>query len=146
MKTNRLLLACLLAGAPAWCDQKFQAEGLVLGIDKAQQKVTISHDSIPGFMDAMVMPFRVRQPKEIENLRPGTMVGFTLVVGKTASHISGITVHPYQSAERDPLQNVRLKTLDQAMHAKSVGAPEIEPGEPVPDFALIDQKIIGLRS
>jgi protein SCO1 len=140
MNTNRLLLACLLAaGVPAWCDQKFQAEGLVLGVDKAQQTVTISHDSIPGFMDAMVMPFHARERKEIENLRPGTMVGFTLVVGKTSSYISGINVHPYHSAERDPQQNVRLKALDEAMHAKSSAAPEIEPGKPVPDFTLADQ-------
>lgn len=140
MNINRLLLASLLAaGVPAWCDQRFQAEGLVLGVDKAQQTVTISHDSIPGFMDAMVMPFHARYPKEIENLRPGTMVGFTLVVGKTASYISGITVHPYHSTEVDPQQNVRLKALDRAMHAKSGATPEIEPGKYVPDFTLIDQ-------
>jgi len=139
MNTKLLVLACLLAaGVPAWCDQRFQAEGLVLGVDKARQTVTISHDRVPGFMDAMVMPFQAREPKEIENLRPGTMVGFTLVVGKTSSYVIGITVHPYHSAERDPQQNVLLKVLDQAMHAKSA-APQIEAGKPVPDFKLIDQ-------
>ncbi len=144
MSHKSLPILCFLVGVvPAWCDQKFQAEGLVLNIDKTQKTVTISHDSIPGFMDAMVMPFHVREPKEIENLRPGTMVGFTLVVTKTASYVSGIQVHEYRSAEIDPQQNLRLKALDQAMHeamhASSGAAPILEPGQSVPDFTLIDQ-------
>ena len=39
----------------------------------------------PGLMEAMAMPFDVRDPEELSALAPGTMIEFTLVVNEEAS-------------------------------------------------------------
>lgn len=134
-----LFLAGFLAGVPAWCDQRYQGTGLVLSVDREHQTITISHDSIPGFMDAMVMPFRVRESKALDNLRPAMMVDFTLVVTKTSSYLSDLQVREFKSVERDPQQARRLSALDAAMQAKSGASPALESGQLVPDFTLTDQ-------
>jgi protein SCO1/2 len=133
------LLAGFLTSVPAWCDQRYQGTGLVLSVDNEHQTITISHDSIPGFMDAMVMPFRVRESKALDNLRPAMMVNFTLVVTKTSSYVSDLQVREFKSVERDPQQAGRLKALDAAMQAKSGVPPVLESGQLVPDFTLTDQ-------
>jgi protein SCO1 len=130
------LMLLFLAGIPARADQRFQGTGLVVTVDRQRQTVVISHDSITGFMDAMVMPFHVRDPKQLDNVRAATMVNFTLVVTKTSSYVSDLRVRAYESIERDPDQARRLKVLDSAMSAKP---PALEIGQPVPNFTLVDQ-------
>ena len=63
--------------------QRYQTSGMVIAIDPAHQSVTVSNDAIPGYMDAMVMTYRVRASKELADLKPGARVDFTLVVGKS---------------------------------------------------------------
>jgi protein SCO1/2 len=140
MSYRHLFLASLfIAGLPAWGEQRFQVTGLVVNVDRPRQTLTVSHDAIAGYMDAMVMPFRVRELKELEGLRPSQMINFTLVVTKTASYVSEIHVREYESIERDPEQARRLKVLDRAMQAAR-GAPSVvQTGQIVPDFTLIDQ-------
>src|SRR2546427_10868067 len=51
----------------------------------------------------MTMPFSARDAKELEGLKPGTMIDFTLVVEKDSSYAEAIHVHRYQGLEPDPL-------------------------------------------
>ncbi len=140
MTRSYLLVPALMAAAiPAWCDQQFQASGLVLEVDKAHQTITVSHGSIPGFMDAMVMPFHVKEPKAFDQVHPAMMIDFKLVVTKTSSYISDIRERKFESIEADPDQARRLKALDAALQAKAGAAPPIQPGQVVPDFSLTDQ-------
>jgi protein SCO1/2 len=140
MTRSYLLVPTLIAAAiPAWCDQQFQASGLVLEVDKAHQTITVSHGSIPGFMDAMVMPFHVKDPKALDQVHPAMMVEFKLVVTKTSSYISDVRERKFESIEADPDQARRLKVLDKALQAKSGAAPTIQPGQVVPDFHLTNQ-------
>jgi len=140
MTRTSLLVPVLIATAtPAWCDQQFQASGLVLEVDKAHQTITISHGSIPGFMDAMVMPFHVKDLKAFDQVRPAMLVDFKLFVTKTSSYISDVRERKFESIEADPDQARRLKVLDKALQAKSGAAPPIQPGQVVSDFRLTDQ-------
>src|SRR5579862_9075829 len=116
MTRNCLLVSVLIAAViPARCDQQFQASGLVLEVDKAHQTITISHGSIPGFMDAMVMPFHVKDPKALDQVHAAMMIDFRLFVTKTASYISDIHERKFESIEADPDQARRLKVLDAAL-------------------------------
>jgi protein SCO1/2 len=124
-------LACQAAG------QRYAATGLVLSVDQPHQTVVLSHGSIAGYMEAMTMPFHVRQPKVLETLHPGDSVRFTLVVEKNASWVEDIHVVAFDSAERDPAQASRLKLLGAVMR-KSEVLP-LTAGQVVPDFTLIDQ-------
>ena len=57
MHLTRLMVGTLaLIIAPA-CTVERQVTGLVLKVDPADGAVTVSHEPIQGYMDAMVMPF-----------------------------------------------------------------------------------------
>ena len=140
-----LLLVVLLRISAGGAERRFEVNGLVLDVDRAHGTVTISHDSIPGFMDAMVMPFRVRKARELDHVQPATLVTFTLVVTGASSYVSDIRVRPYDSVEKDPDQARRLKALDLALKSRRSGVPELQIGQTVPDFELIDQNHRSVR-
>jgi protein SCO1/2 len=135
----RLMVCLIVAALPAWPAQRYQATGLVLATDPAHRTVTVSEDNIPGYMDAMVMEYRVPDPRWLAQLAPGVKIEFTLVVGKTSSHIRDVHVRSYESVERDPALVRRLNILDQAISGKTPAAVPIGKGQPVPDFTLTDQ-------
>ena len=130
-----LMLISVTAGAA----QRFESTGLVLSVDSGHQTVVVSHTAIPGYMDAMVMPWRVHDSQELSHLRPGEMISFTLVVTRKSSYLADIHARPYESTERDPEQARRLRILDAAMRS-GLGSPgTLVSGQPVPDFRLVDQ-------
>jgi protein SCO1/2 len=117
--------------------QRYAMSGLVLEIDEPHQTVMISHESIPGYMEAMAMPFHVRPAKALARIHPGDGIACTLVVDKNSSWIEGIRVVEFDSAERDPALAGRLKLLGSVVNKSA--APALSPGETVPDFMLVDQ-------
>jgi protein SCO1/2 len=119
-------------------EQTFDVRGLMLKIDKPGKSVLISCERIPGYMDAMVMPFAVRDVAELDNLNTGTLVDFRLVVDGNDSYVDNIRVHHYESVEADPLSARRLKVLAAISDPES-DVPEIQAGAKVPDFTLVDQ-------
>jgi protein SCO1 len=133
-----LMSLCVLA-LPAWAVQRYQAAGLVLSVDLAHGAVVVSEDSIPGYMEAMVMEYHVGDAHALAGLRPGLKINFTLVVGKSSSYIRDIHVLAYDSVERDPAQARRLSILDRALGGSANSDVSIEKGGTVPDFALVDQ-------
>jgi protein SCO1/2 len=137
--TYRALFLCSLfvLVLPAASVRRYQVTGLVLTVDAPHATVLVSHDPIPGYMDAMTMPYRVRNPRELDNLKPGQKIEFTLIVGKTSSYITNVQVREYNSMERDPAQTRRLSILDEAMRSKSPST--LSSGQTVPDFSLVDQ-------
>jgi len=136
MKFFAVLFAGLLAGVPAWADQRYQVTGLVVSIDQTEKTVVISHDRIPGYMEAMVMPYHVSEPSLLTELKPGMKIAFTLFVDQDSSHIADVHVLEYQSVDRDPDQARRLKELDSALRPDLTA---IKIGQAVPDFNLVDQ-------
>src|SRR5579884_1247708 len=99
------LLLLFVAHAPA--AEYHRVFGIILKID-APNKFVVSCREVPGFMEAMVMPFTVRNTKELQTLRQGEMVDFTLVVDKDSSYAEDVKVHKYQSAEQEPQEVLRL--------------------------------------
>ena len=106
-------------------------------MDPPGQALTVSHKEIPGYMEAMVMSFHVRARKALDGLQPGTTVAFTLVVDKKTSWAENIRVLPFASAEKDPVEARRLSLLGSILAPRQT--PSVNFGQPVPDFALIDQ-------
>jgi protein SCO1/2 len=113
--------------------------GMVLGVDAARKTVIVSHDSIPGVMDAMAMPFDVRNARELEGLVPGAIVSFTLVIAKESSHAEGLRVVRYESVEQDPITARRLRLLQNLTGGDATAPSPVRVGQAVPDFTLTDQ-------
>src|SRR5579872_1421528 len=65
----------------------------VTAVDKANGTITIDHEGMEGFMDAMEMPYKVGDPSLFEKVRVGTEGHFTLHVVNDEGTIIAIHVH-----------------------------------------------------
>ncbi len=132
-----LLASCFLASVSARAEQRYTASGLVLKIEPSRKTVVVSCQAIPGYMDAMVMPIRVRDAKSLDGVVPGATIEFTLVVGKDSAYAEQIKVRRFESLAQEPLQARRLKILDKVLGA---AVPPLAKGDVVPEFSLTDQQ------
>ena len=71
--------------------QTFQAQGMVKEVAADGRTVIIAHEAIPNYMEAMTMPFKVKEPGELAGLRPGDNILFRLQVTDTESWVEGIS-------------------------------------------------------
>jgi len=107
--------ALLLAG----CAHRYRVEGLVLRVDPGNRTILVSHRPIENYMPAMSMQFSVAPRENIAQLAPGARVTFDL--RNSVAHDLRV-----QSTK---LENVAIEAPRNELHV----------GDPVPDFALIDQ-------
>jgi protein SCO1/2 len=103
-------------------ERRFDLKGKVVAVDKAQRRVTIAHEQIKGFMDAMTMPFTVGEDWALSALAPGQIVEATLVVQEDRSWIEGIKI-----SQRSGTDNTEV----------AGSMPRV--GDEVPDFQLLNQ-------
>ncbi len=135
-----LLIALILAGALLFssCNRsrtpaakRYPFTGRVVSVDTQAQSAIIDGDAIPGFMEAMPMPYKVKPAATLNHLIPGDSISAEVVV----QHDS--------DSEGPPdywLENVRTTAhIDPvpASGANSLHMPA--PGEEVPDFSFTNQ-------
>jgi protein SCO1/2 len=137
-EARRLLAAAgiLIGCAAASADAQHTVRGMVLAVDAAARTFVVSHEKVDGLMEAMAMPFEVRDASELKGLVPGAFVEFTLVVGEKAAYAERLRVRRYESVEQDPLAARRLAVMKRAAGG---GSRPLRAGDPVPEFALVDQ-------
>ena len=145
VRTMRLLrlvaAAWLLLASHAQAAQQYQVTGMIVSVNPSARTFVASIQAIPNYMQAMTMPFEVRQADELRGLAPGVVVSFTLVVEPATSYATKLTVVRYANTEQDPFSANRLKLLSELASPKRTGAVTAIPvGAPVPDFTLIDQR------
>jgi protein SCO1/2 len=68
------------AEAPQAARKKYPVVGKVVALDKARNRITVQHQEIPGFMDAMTMSYDVKDPKEMKDLEPGDEIRCDLIL------------------------------------------------------------------
>ncbi|MGO9086114.1 MAG: SCO family protein [Candidatus Sulfotelmatobacter sp.] len=112
---------------------------MLLAVDPTRLTITVSCKEIPGYMEAMVMSFHVKDSTLPEGLQPGVMVDFTLTADNDTSFAEGVHVRPFESLELDPTQARRLKLVENASSVKPPSADVLHAGDAVPDFRLTDQ-------
>lgn len=106
--------------------KKYPLQGEVVGKNTATSEITVKHGDIPGFMPAMAMPYRVKDPAVVQELQPGDKIAAEVIVGKDPSDYW--------------LEDVRITDASGRGQAKPSAAPHmLMPGERVPDVALINQ-------
>lgn len=117
-----------LAGVAALAAKSYPVDGIVVALDPAGRTMLVSHRPIARYMGAMMMPFRVDDPRELQGLYPGARIQFDLVVGK----------------DRSIARNVRKSGGGDA----EIPAPreKLSIGDAVPDFHLTDQEGRVLRA
>ena len=124
-----LIVALLLAAAcrprATAPEERYPIRGKVVSVDKRGSTVSIAHEDIPGFMDAMTMPFDLKDGRLLDQLAEGDRVQATLVVAGLRSWLEDVVV--------------TRETVDPSSVGKAAAWVEPKPGDEVPDFKLIDQ-------
>lgn len=139
MKHRRaLIILVLLTALRGWPAETHSLSGLVVNVDPAHKSLTVSCNSVPGYMDAMTMPFDVREAKTLEGIKPGATIDFTVVVEGDSSYAENIRVHPYENLEQEPLEARRLAIVSKLANP-AAAAKVLNLQQPVPNFILTDQ-------
>jgi protein SCO1/2 len=141
---RRTLLSCLLfssalllamgcrpsapaPGTPAnLAEKSFPVRGKVIATDATH--VTLEHDAVPGFMDAMTMAYKLVDPSGVSELHPGDRIAATIVVDQDAAGF----------------KNPRLDHVVITAQAKPDYVPKVQyhvpaQGDVVPEFKLRNQ-------
>jgi protein SCO1 len=132
------LSLALLGGARVQALEQHPASGIVLEVDVAHRSLVVSCNAIPGYMDAMEMPFAVQDPKALLALQPGKTVRFTMTEREKVFYADDIQVGTAANFEAEPVEAGELSALHRAMDP-TAAAKIVTVGQPVPDFALTDQ-------
>ena len=69
---------------------RYEARGLIRRLPPDHKTIEVQHEDIPGFMPSMMMPFEVRDEKEIASLKLGDAISFRLNVTQRDSWIDRI--------------------------------------------------------
>lgn len=133
-----LIALIVFASAWAWGAEHYAVSGLVLRVDRTQRTIVVSCSAIPGYMEAMAMPFPVRDARELDGVAAGMTIEFTLVVEKQSSFAEKLHIRPFESSAPEPLQARRM-TLLQKVLSPDASAAVLKPGQHVPDFTLTNQ-------
>ncbi len=104
----------------------YKLRGKVVSTDAATGEVTVDHEAIPGFMEAMTMPYKLKDAGILSELHPGDVITADLMVSQGAD------------------AEVWLDHIVVVGQAKPDYKPKVSyhvpaPGDMVPDFKLRNQ-------
>jgi len=128
MLARRFLVVLVLVFGLVSCSKqpsakRYELQGRVVAADSATRTLTIAHQEIPGYMEAMTMPYTVGEKDAwvFKSIAPGDQVHATLVV-----------------SDRAELQDINFtKGGGQSDGMSALRIPQ--PGDEVPNFTLVNQ-------
>ena len=115
--------------SPASSDSSYKVyklRGKVIATNAATGEVTLNHEAIPGFMDAMTMPYKLKDASVLSELHPGDVITADVLVSQ-GSDASVFLDHVVVVAQGKP--DYKPTTI---YHVPA-------PGDAVPDFKLRNQ-------
>lgn len=147
--TGRVLqIALILAGGLSFsschrvsAQKRYPFTGRIVSVDSQAQSAIIDGDAIPGFMDAMAMPYKIKPAATLNHLIPGDSVSAEVVVVSSGAKND-------DAAPEYWLENVKVIAHIDPSHAPGASSLHMPaPGEEVPDFSFTNQsgKLISLK-
>jgi protein SCO1/2 len=104
----------------------YHLRGKVVSTDAAKGEVTLDHEAIPGFMEAMTMPYKLKDPSVLPELHPGDVITADVLVSQDADAdllLDHIVVVAQARPDYKPAVSYHVPT----------------PGDQTPDFKLRNQ-------
>lgn len=126
-----LLSGCRRSSTPATnsstaAQVTFHIRGKVVSTDAAH--VTLDGEAVPGFMDAMTMPYELKDPIVATELHPGDRITATILADRDGSDFANVR-----------LDNVVIISQARPDYKPAVQYHVPKPGDEVPDFKLLNQ-------
>jgi protein SCO1/2 len=116
------------SGAASGELKTFPIRGKIVSVDAAKGMVTLDHEAIPGFMDAMTMPYKLKDASVASELHPGDRITAKLLVRKTAD------------GYEDPMLDEIVVTAQARPDYKPAVQYHVPTaGDAVPDYKLTNQ-------
>ena len=143
-----VLIPLILAGVLSFsschrlsAQKRYPFTGRIVSVDSQAQSAIIDGDAIPGFMDAMAMPYKIKPAATLNHLIPGDSVSAEVVVVSSGAKND-------DAAPEYWLENVKVIAHIDPSHAPGASSLHMPaPGEEVPDFSFTNQsgKLISLK-
>ncbi len=116
------------AAAAAGELKTFPVRGKIVSVDAANGMVMLDHEAIPGFMDAMTMPYKLKDASVASELHPGDRITAKMLVRKVGDDydepvLDEIVVTAQARPDYKPAVQYHVPTA----------------GDAVPDFKLVNQ-------
>jgi protein SCO1/2 len=109
-------------------EKQFPVRGVIVSTDEAKGEVMLNHERIPGFMEAMTMAYKLKDPGTISELHAGDKITATLTMQEDAAGPVNMRL-------------TRVVVIAQAkpdtVPRKQYHVPQV--GETPPDFPLLNQ-------
>jgi len=105
----------------------FPLKGEVVKIDRENRRLSVAHEEIPGYMDAMTMSFKVKDSTVFEMVSVGDSITATLAVSRVESWLDGVTVVGTGDAGYRSPEDVMFRQL-------------YKTGETLPPLAFVNQE------
>jgi protein SCO1/2 len=131
MRARRLLVGISLCAVlisfnskstpPLWAQLVFKAKGVVEATNPEGKVIVIKHEAISNYMEAMTMPFKVKETNELSGVEAGEQILFRLHVNKTESWVDQIVkvgmapkedkLHPIEPRSVEPIAGYSTNRL-----------------------------------
>jgi protein SCO1/2 len=123
-----LLAGCRQASTPAakYPEKTFPVRGKIISTDATH--VTLDHEAVPGFMEAMTMPYKLKDSSIVSELHPGDRITAKIIVQQDAAG--------FRDAQLDNIVVIAQARPD---YKPAVQYHVPNPGDDVPDFHLLNQ-------
>ncbi len=111
----------------------YSVKGVVKELPSDGKSVVIRHEKIPGYMDAMVMPFEVKDTNILRGIQPGDAVSFQLAVTPKEGWIQSLVrLNTTNTTNWSYTTNSSSITLTHALEP-------LVPGDPLPEYTLTNE-------
>jgi protein SCO1/2 len=90
--------------------KRYHLKGKVVSIDKQGKMVNVDSEAIPGFMEAMTMPYQVKPESELDKLSPGDAVTADVVVEDERAWLENVAVTGHSAT---PAAKTKVKGVGQ---------------------------------
>jgi protein SCO1/2 len=103
--------------------KQYAVKGIIVGTDPARSEVTVDTEQISGFMEAMTMPYKVKDANILQDLHPGDHMTATLLVSPAGTLLDQVVITSQAAPDYKPPAQYHVP----------------EPGDRVPDFRFVNQ-------
>ena len=99
MKNKIIYLFIIFIFSCAEENKTYNVSGVVISINESESSIIVDHDSIPGFMMPMVMPFNLKYFDAVKDINPNDSINFKFTITENSSHAHDFEVVGKRSNE-----------------------------------------------